>query len=191
MLFSLSIQAQDWCSWSFQYDFKIESNGRGKYQFDSLEVSINDPFQSTRLQKSSLYYNDSTKVYSLNLSYGCVSCGYQDKEHPPTTFFKLYLYDDFLNQNIAIIIPLTFDTINLLNKFTKPQPPTNNILLHIDDAIYFDLGTIIYEDFIFFNSSFNQYEGIRVKPNGEIFKYKKGTYLYPVTEKLIKVNYNN
>ncbi len=179
---SLSVQAQDWCSWSFQYDFKINSNYRGEYKFDSLEITINEEFASTRLQKSMLEYNDSTKVYSVSLDYGCVSCGYTDAKHPPTAYLKLYLYDGFRKQNISIIIPITFEEINdgvELQKIDQGKNPPY--------PVCFDLGTIYYEDFIFFNSTFEKYEGIRVGGDGKAKKYKPGEYTYPSTKKIIEI----
>ncbi|PKP00971.1 MAG: hypothetical protein CVU11_16650 [Bacteroidetes bacterium HGW-Bacteroidetes-6] len=179
---NLSTQAQDWCSWSFQYDFKITSNNRGEYKFDSLEITINDEFASTRLQRSVLEYNDSTKLYSVYLDYGCVSCGYADAKHPPATYLKLYMYDDFRNQNISIIIPITFDEINDFGELQKIEPGKNPPY-----PVYFDLGTIYYEDFIFFNSTFEKYEGIIVKSDGKVSKYKEGEYQFPPTKKLIEI----
>jgi len=168
LIFScLSVQAQDWCSWSFQYDFSLKSNKVSHYQFDSLEVLINEPFSSSKLQNSSINYNDSTSVYSVNLNYGCISCGYGDAEHPPTIFLRLFITDNFLNQKLSIIIPITFDTAKI--SFTMS--------LH-----QVSLGTIDFEDFLYSNST-----GIRVKSNGKIYKYKKGEYLFPQPKKLIKV----
>lgn len=183
---SLRTQAQDWCAWSFQYDFKIASNNRGEYKFESLEITINDEFSSTRLQRSVLEYNDSTKVYSVYLDYGCVSCGYTDARHPPTAYLKLYLYDDFRNQNISIIIPITFDEINDGSELQKIEPGKNPPY-----PVYFDVGIIYYEDFIFFNSTFEKYEGIRVGGDGKAKKYKQGEYLYPSTKKLIEIKKNS
>lgn len=40
MFSSLYTHAQDWCSWSFQYDFKIKSNGKGEYLFPATEKLI-------------------------------------------------------------------------------------------------------------------------------------------------------
>lgn len=183
---SLSIQAQDWCSWSFQYDFEIKSNNRGEYKFDSLEITINDEFASTLLQKSMLEYNDSAKVYSVYLDYGCVSCGYADAKHPPTTYLKLYIYDGFRNQNISIIIPITFDEINDEGELQKIEPGKNPPY-----PIYFDFGTIYYEDYIFLNSTFEKYEGIRVGGDGKAKKYKQGEYIYPSTKKIIEIRKNS
>lgn len=196
IFFGLTATAQDWCSWSFQYDFKMKDNKQGGYIFDRLEVSINDPFQSTRLENPSLIYNDSSSTYSLNLNYGCISCGYGSMHHPPTTYVEVYLFDKFRGQNIAIIIPLTFDTIKEPNTFIRQRPRHHNrnlplleqiVLFNTTSPVYFDFGTIRYEDFIFFNSNFVKYEGIRVKSDGTIHKYKKGEYLFPATEKLIKI----
>ena len=183
---SLSAQAQDWCSWSFQYDFKIKSNYRGEYKFDSLEITINDEFASTRLQRSKLAYIDSTKIYSVFLDYGCVSCGFEDAKHPPTAYLKLYITDGFRNQNISIIIPITFDEINDEGKLQKIEQGKNPPY-----PVYFDLGTIYYEDFIFFNSTFEKFEGIRVGGDGKAKKYKQGEYLFPSTKKIIEIKKNS
>lgn len=185
----LLVQAQDWLSWGFQYDFKVESNKRGNYQYDSLEVSINEPFNSNRLQSSSLTINDSTSTYSLNLNYGCISCGFADMYHPTSVYLKVHLFDTFLKQNISIIIPITFDTIKEPLLFQKKEP--NNQLVTPNNPIYFDLNTIIYEDFIFFNTNFNKYDGIRVKSNGDIYKYIQGEYLFPRPEKLTRIKVTN
>lgn len=185
----LFVQAQDWLSWSFQYDFKIESNKRGNYQYDSIEVSINEPFNSTRLQSSSLALNDSTSTYSLNLNYGCVSCGFDDMHHPTSVYLKVHLFDTFLKQNISIIIPITFDTIKEPDLFQKKDPVTQLVISN--GPIYFDLNTIIYEDFILFNTTFNKYDGIRVKSDGDIYKYMQGEYLFPKPEKLTRIKAAN
>lgn len=181
----LFIQAQDWLSWGFQYDFKIESNRRGNYQYDSLEVSINEPFNSDRLQRSSLVFNDSMSTYSLNLDYGCVSCGLRDMYSPISVFIKVYLHDAFRKQNISMIIPITFDTIKEPSLFQIINPRTQQGMFR--GPLYFDLHTIIYEDFILFNSTFKKYDGIRVKSDGEIYKYIQGEYLFPKPEKLTRI----
>lgn len=188
IFFGLFVQGQDWLSWSFQYDFQIKSNKQADYQCDSIEVSISESLSSfgTRLQNCLLEFNDSTSTYSVYLNYGCVSCGFGDLHHPPSLFIKAYLFDRFHKQNFAIIIPVTFDTINEPSLFQKKNDSTNQVIPN--GPIYFNLKTIVYENFIFLNSTNSRYDGIRVKSNGEIYMYVEDEYQFPNPQKLIILN---
>ena len=182
LLVSQLLKAQDWLAWSFQYDFKIESNKRGNYLFESMELSINEPFYSDRLQGSALNHDESSSVYSLILSYGCISCGYGDTHHPPGVFLRLYLFDSFRKQHFSIVVPISFDTIT--------NPDSNEKIATTADRqiptgqIYFDLKSIVFQDFIYFNPNYTRYEGIRVGSNGEAHLYTAGEFEYPRPEKL-------
>lgn len=169
VLSCLSAQTQTWCSWSFQYDFNIKSNKIGDYQLDSLEILLNEPLSSSKLSNIDFGYTDSISEYSIKLAYGCISCGYNDARHPPTFFLRLFITDNFPYQKFSIIIPITFDNL------------TSDILM----PYKVNLGKIDFKDYLLFNFS-----GIRVKSSGEVYKFKKGEYLFPQTEKLIKIKKN-
>ncbi|MEZ4800280.1 MAG: hypothetical protein R2809_11005 [Flavobacteriales bacterium] len=184
----LFVQGQDWISWSFQYDFQIKNNKRTDYQCDSIEVSISESLSShgTRLQSGLLDFNDSTSTYFVHLNYGCVSCGFGDLHHPPSLFIKAYIFDRFYRQNFAIIIPVTFDTLDNPSFFQRENDSTNQVIPDI--PIYFNLKTIIYNNFIFVNSTNGRYDGIRVKSNGEIYMYLEDEHPFPNPQKLILLN---
>lgn len=180
---------QDWLAWSFQYDFQIQSNKKVDYQCDSIEVSVSESTLSfgTKLQNCYLEFNDSTTTFSVHLNYGCVSCGFGDLHHPPPLFIKAYIFDSFNKQSFAIIIPVTFDFIKEPSLFQKIDTKTNQVISN--GPIYFDLKTIFYEDFIFFNSTIKRLDGIRVKSDGAIYLYAEDEYQFPNPQKLIMVNY--
>ncbi|MBI1266177.1 MAG: hypothetical protein GC193_01975 [Cryomorphaceae bacterium] len=182
------LQAQDWLAWSFQYDFKIESNKRGEYLFESMELSINEPFRSDWLIGSVLNYDDNTSVYSLILSYGCVSCGFSGMHFPPGVFLRLYLFDSFGKQHFSIVVPIVFDTISDPDRFQKMDTNAQRIN---NGAIYFDLKTIVFEDFMFFNPNYIRYEGIRINSDGEVHLYTPGEFDFPRPEKLRVVGLND
>lgn len=181
ILFICRIQAQDWLQWNFQYDFKLEQKKLSNFHLDSFAVSINVPFNSNKLTSSTLSLNDNTSIYSLNMYYGCISCGYDALHLPPTIFITCYLYDRFQKETSELVIPVSFDSIPNPHNFQKNDSNSSYLT---KSSVYFDLQTIYFDDFIFFNTSFVKYDGIRIKSTGELYRYTNQEYPFPLPEKL-------
>ena len=50
LFLSCTFSVQDWCAWSFRYDFKMSSHYYGEYWFDSLSVAFNNALSSAKFQ---------------------------------------------------------------------------------------------------------------------------------------------
>lgn len=181
------IHSQDWLTWRFQYDFQIENQGPTDYRCDSIEVSLNEDFSSTRsrLQNSYLAFDDSTSTYSIVHDYGCVSCGFNDMHYPPSFFITVHIFDRFPKQNYAIMIPVTFDRIKEPSLFQKKDTTTQQSIPF--GPVYFNLQNIDFENFIYLNSSSHPLTGVRVDSDGQVHYYTENDSPFPQPQKLIKV----
>jgi hypothetical protein len=168
----LTLRAQHYLEWSFVYTFHIENERVSHNKLDSFEVFVNEPFQSRKFKNGNLSFSDSTIAHSVQLNYGCISCGFGDLHFPPTLILKLYITDSSLNDNhrYSMLIPISFDEI------TKPD--------YSGGISSYDFGSLKSDDF---NSWYERLAGIHVKKDGSIIHYKKGEYDFPTTDKLIKI----
>jgi hypothetical protein len=179
-LIGISSNAQDVLEWTFQYTFTIENSRFSDLKMDSLEVFVNEPFNSGKLRKVNLSFNDSTKSYKVNLDYRCISCGFSDLKFPPTIILKLSMIDNSFNDNhhYSMLIPVAFEEITKpIQELIKPQ---------IEFGLSsFELGAI---DLQKFNSNNERLVGLYVKKNGSVVHYKQGEHEFPTTDKLIKID---
>ena len=79
--------SQDWCGWSFEYNFELKNNQ--SYKLDSFVIYVNEPFNNSNFSNGKLFQNDSSTNYSILLKCSCVSCGYEGIQYPPTIFIQL------------------------------------------------------------------------------------------------------
>lgn len=180
LVFCFKAKSQDYCSWNFQIDFGLKSSS-SIYHIDSFTVLLNEPFYSG-FEKGNLVLNDNANVNSLRLKYHG-DCSYEGAKTPPEFFITVFLFDKHETQHFSIMIPVTFDTLNNIEKFIA-QKSIN--LEH--NPVYLNLGNFEVSEFIFHNDQINSYVGLQVNSNGEIQKYKQGEFVFPATKRLLRIS---
>lgn len=170
---------QDWCGWAFEYDFKIANEYSNK--LDSLEVLLNEPYKGSQYRKGNLKYNDSTKIYTVQLEYGCVSCGFDGMNNPPTIFLKAKVYDDLYHRKHSIIIPIFFETQEKY-KFRPFNEAENKKYFSEYNPVYYDLGEIKYSKF-----TDGRHRGIRIDEKGKRYDFVNKEFNFPYPEMIIAI----
>lgn len=171
MVFFLLEQAcsQDYQQWSFEYLFKIEVNNDPYFQLDSIFTYVDNPFNASVFKSGTFSLKDSTQSYSVQLNYGCVSCGIDGFRYPPTVLIQLFIsskeYGD--KQTFSIFIPVSFDSI---------LEPKVNFGWNVHDLGIIDLKQFLHEP--------ERLVGIHLTSNGKVSFYKKDEYTFPATARL-------
>lgn len=178
LFFCFQAKSQNYCSWNFQIDFSLKSSN-SNYQIDSFAILLNEHFYSG-FEKGNLVLNDSANVNSMRLKYHG-DCSYEGTKTPPEFFITVFLFDEFKTQHFSIMIPVTFDTLNNVEKFVKKT------IYFEENSVCLSLGTVDVSQFIFHNEFINHYLGLRVNSDGEIQKYKQAEFVFPATRRLIQL----
>jgi hypothetical protein len=166
---------QDWCEWNFAFKFKIDKEENGLDSVRYIKFYINDAnFSMNYLSRDSsiksVKYDTISKEYLLNLSYGCISCGFENAKEPP---------DIYIEVNVKAVALLkketpssTFIPIYIEKKDRKSKDDWST---KYHQAI--DLGVIHLSDFICpERHSSLMFEAIELKKNNLILKRKAGEY---------------
>lgn len=174
---------QDWCEWYSIYKFKLDTK-TSVYKIVDIEFYINDPHYSmnsisNNATEKVLKYDTLTKVYNLNLKFGCISCGYERAKEPPDIYLKVSLKDFTIERPFAVFIPI----------YMKNRDATSSLLI--------DLGTISLSEFLDgYTLGNNQkvlppYEAIEVNADNTINKWRTGEYKAKAMNKMIKLEVKN
>lgn len=183
----LSIRAQEWCKWSLHYEFQLKNSGPsvGRFTFENIEVLVNWPINDNGFMNGNLIFNDSNSTYSIDLFYGG-SCAFKGLDTPPDLLLKILLFEKMEEKHFSILVPISSDTLTL----EMPE----KFILPLTVAEYpgfpklsFNLGTIVFNDYIVPNYDKILYEGIRIKSNWEITKYTSGEYQFPRLKTMIQL----
>ena len=171
--------AQDWCSWSFKFAFKINATETIRYEYKNTEVFINDTYTYEKLQSSELKFDSLTKEYSLFLNYGCISCGYPNSDFPPDIYLKINVAYPHFGVPFSTMIPIYF---RKSDTFSRSDILDNDATIH--------LGAIDIKHFLtdnFWKDSEETFEMIEVISLNSIHYRKAGQYSPRRMNRLIKI----
>jgi len=183
MLISNIFWAQDWCGWNFTYRFSV-NNSSEMYHVLGIDFYIDDQHfllnsMNRNPEKKVLIYDSKTNQYTLNMEYGCISCGYSFAKEPPDLYLKIKL------QNYAYDVP--FETF--LPVYIEKKTGQNESWM----LIPIEIGTINLSEFVdeYFDPASaehqTKYEVIEVKKDSSVRKYKKGQFMMKRMGKMIKL----
>lgn len=88
LLTELNAKAQMYFEWSFYYTFTVDNKVRHHFKMDSLNVYVSCPFNSSEFRNGSLFKNDTTGLYDVQLNYGSMRL----QELRPSVFHQHYLF---------------------------------------------------------------------------------------------------
>lgn len=169
---------QQWCEWHTSYKFKLD-NKSNVYEIVDIEFYINDPHYSlnsirNNTKENVLVYDTINKVYNLNLTYGCISCGYERAKEPADIYLKISLKDFRIERPFSIFIPI----------YIKSRQEILSLI---------DLGTISLSEFVDgYTIGNNQevlppYEAMEVNTDNTINKLRNGEYRAKAMNKIVKL----
>ncbi|WP_160138817.1 hypothetical protein [Chryseobacterium sp. c4a] len=148
--------------WKFEFEFSIKSQKNTSYQYQDLEVFVNEA--STYLRESELKYNPVSKKYNVLLSYTCFGCGEGYNCQPPELYLKLNMEDiSFSNpKQFSALIPVYFQEL----PFDQDKLNENEVIR---------IGEINVDRFL--SKDANTYEGIEMLSPFAKKHSKKGEYI--------------
>ncbi len=176
LILSNKVYSQDWNSWTFSFKFKIETSQK-PLDFDFY---LNDTQSFKQYQKSEIKLDKDKNEYTLNVNYGCVSCGYKLSENPPEIYLKVNLEHPISKILYSSIIPIYFEKSKTWS-FNDVDYETQSI-----QAI--NLGVLAIDVFIAPNS-LEPYEIILVKADKSLEFKKYNEYVSKQMNKLINVRF--
>lgn len=171
---------QDSNEWGFKFKFKINTTETIRYKYENLEVFINDSYTDEKLGEYELKFDPSSQEYTLQLNYGCVSCGYINSNLPPEIYLKINLENAHFGIPFSSIIPIYFQKSE---SFRNIESEKDNLIL--------DLGTIDLEPFITANHwkiKTETFEIIEVTSKDSKYYRKSGEYTPRRMNRLIKID---
>lgn len=175
LLTELDAKAQMYFEWSFYYTFTVDNKVRHHFKMDSLNVYVSCPFNSSEFRNGSLFKNDTTGLYDVQLNYGSMRPpGIETFRFPPALFIQVFMrsLEYGGNKPFSLLIPISFDEIE------KPE-------YNLSQSTYF-FGSIDLTKFLTGDDD-KRLVGIHVNADASIHFYKRSEREFLRPNKLIKL----